>query len=123
MTLRPKALHPRGSQSQDPPRPTHPSALHSPVWKRDFSTSGGIATTQLKIPATPPATRIRGTLRSLTLQTKQSQTRAVSGTLTAPPAQTAREGPAGAERGGPRPGLPGPAAAPWRRVHALVSNT
>lgn len=69
---RPKALHPRGSQFQGPL--PHPRALHSPVWKRDFSTSGGIATTQLKIPATPPAARIRGTLSSLTLRTKQSQT-------------------------------------------------
>ena len=40
---------------------------NSPVWKRDFSTSGGMATAQLKIPARPPAKRIRGTLRSLTL--------------------------------------------------------
>lgn len=42
-------------------------ACNSPVWKRDFSTSGGMATTQLKIPARPPAKRIRGTLRSRTL--------------------------------------------------------
>lgn len=42
-------------------------ACNSPVWKRDFSTSGGMATAQLKIPAKPPAKRILGTLRSLTL--------------------------------------------------------
>lgn len=45
---------------------------NSPVWKRDFSTSGGMATTQLKIPARPPAKRILGTLRSLTLWQDQS---------------------------------------------------
>lgn len=40
---------------------------YSPVWKRDLSTSGGMATAQLKIPAKPPAKRILGALRSLTL--------------------------------------------------------
>lgn len=45
---------------------------NSPVWKRDFSTSGGMATAQLKIPARPPAKRILGTLRSLTLWQDQS---------------------------------------------------
>lgn len=46
---------------------------NSPVWKRDFSTSGGMATAQLKIPARPPAKRILGTLRSLTLWQDQSR--------------------------------------------------
>lgn len=40
---------------------------HAPVWKRDFSTSGGIATAQLKIPAIPPANRMLGTLSSVGL--------------------------------------------------------
>lgn len=47
--------------------------INSPVWKRDFSTSGGMATAQLKIPARPPAKRILGTLRSLTLWQDQSR--------------------------------------------------
>lgn len=46
------------------------SIAHPPVWKRDFSTSGGIATAQLKMPAIPPANRILGTLNSVGLKTK-----------------------------------------------------
>ena len=41
-----------------------PSPVNLPVCKRDFKTSGGIATSQLKIPAVPPANRVRHKLRS-----------------------------------------------------------
>lgn len=44
---------------------------HSPVCRRDFSTSGGIATNQLKTPAIPPANRVRPMLRSPRLQSNQ----------------------------------------------------
>lgn len=40
---------------------------NKPVWKRDLSTSGGIATAQLQTPAIPPANRMLGTLSSLWL--------------------------------------------------------
>lgn len=43
---------------------------HKPVWKRDLSTSGGIATAQLKIPAIPPANNMLGMLSSLWLHGK-----------------------------------------------------
>ena len=43
---------------------------HKPVWKRDLSTSGGMATAQLKIPAIPPANSMLGMLSSLWLHQK-----------------------------------------------------
>ncbi len=39
-----------------------------PVWNLDLSTSGGIATTQLAIPAIPPANNVFNALKSLVLQ-------------------------------------------------------
>lgn len=41
-----------------------------PVWSRDFSTSGGIATSQLKTPAIPPANSVRRALKSFRLKQK-----------------------------------------------------
>lgn len=41
---------------------------NKPVWKRDLSTSAGIATAQLKIPAIPPANSTLGMLSSLWLR-------------------------------------------------------
>lgn len=42
----------------------------SPVCKRDFKTSAGIATIQLQIPAVPPAKRVLPTLKSDRLKNK-----------------------------------------------------
>lgn len=44
------------------------SGSFSPVWKLDLRTSGGRAMVQFKIPAMPPARRILGVLRWVTLK-------------------------------------------------------
>ena len=44
---------------------------YEPVWNRDFNTSGGVATTQLRIPAVPPASNVLSELNSLVLITTE----------------------------------------------------
>lgn len=51
-------------------------SITRPVWKRDLSTSGGMATAQLNIPAIPPANNTLGTLSSLWLWGRINRLRA-----------------------------------------------